>query len=153
VLTSGFDPAPRRKRTASFGFTSRALIRRAVAPPVALAASASLNGQLRRVAEDPLRSEWNEWLNNRNFAFKEANRFPYARIVFRDFRNSVQHRLDIARGREARRLGFDEPFFYANHAGSVRFGFYHPRFEQVLREVAAGLRAWALAERRDIFAR
>jgi hypothetical protein len=108
-------------------------------------------GQLRRIADDPSRTEWKDWLKERKFAFKESDWFSYARIVFRDFRNSVQHRLDIAKGREAHRLGFDEPFFYVNHAGAVRFGFHHPRFEQMLREVVSGLRTWAVAERRDIF--
>lgn len=110
-------------------------------------------GQIRRVAHDPSRIDWNNWLTDNGLTFEGSGWFSYARIVFRDFRNSVQHRLDIARGREAHRLGFDEPFFYANYNGLVRFGFHHPRFEDALRDVVASLRAWAVAESRDIFHR
>jgi hypothetical protein len=106
---------------------------------------------LRSVTNDPMRETWNQWLTTNNVSFWGSDSFSYARVLFRHFRNSVQHGLEIAHGREARRLGTDEPFFYSVFRSELRFGFDHPRFEDMLRSVIAGLRDWAVANQRDIF--
>jgi hypothetical protein len=114
---------------------------------------------IRSTRDDPTRERWNEWMRCSGNGFHEGARFSYARILFRDFRNSVQHRLFIADGREAFALGaFDSPFFYVNHGlggtrsvHGIRFGFRHRQFEPLLRDVIAAVRSWAIANRQDIF--
>ncbi len=114
---------------------------------------------IRSTADDPTRDRWSEWMSGSGNVFRDAERFSYARILFRNFRNSVQHRLYIADGREAFALGsFDSPFFYTNHGlarelsvHGIRFGFRHRYFETLLRDVISAVRHWAVANRIDIF--
>jgi hypothetical protein len=114
---------------------------------------------IRSTRDDPARVEWERWMRCSGNGFREGDRFSYARILFRHFRNSVQHRLFIADGHETFALGtYDSPFFYANHglAGQmtvhgIRFGFQHRYFEPLLRDVVVAVRHWAVENRRDIF--
>lgn len=118
-----------------------------------------LDMTLRSVVDDPTRQEWSEWIGTLAAGFTRADAFSYARLLFRQFRNSVQHRLLIADGREAFALGrFESPFFYTNHGlaefqsvHGIRFGFRHRYLEHVLRDVVIAMRAWAVANRRNIF--
>ena len=111
-------------------------------------------GRLRQVADDPMRDAWETWCQgNVDANYRIVTGHSYARVLFRDFRNSVQHRLEIADGNEGFSIGFDRPFFYTAHSRGTRLGFVHTELGQVATVVIAELRAWAVATDTDIFER
>lgn len=111
-------------------------------------------GRLRQVADDPMRTAWESWCSqNVDTSDRIGTAHSYARILFRDFRNSVQHRLEIADGNEGFSMGFDRPFFYTPHSRGMTLAFVHGELETVLRDAIAGLRGWAVATDTDIFER
>jgi hypothetical protein len=99
--------------------------------------------EIRQVGEDPSREERLVWCRNRDVLSTDRinSAYSYGRILFRDFRNSVQLRLEIADGWEARPLGFDRPSVYINHSRRMLFGFDHPDVEETVRELICGLQA------------
>jgi hypothetical protein len=111
-------------------------------------------GRIRQVADDPMRRSWETWCNeNVTPGDRITSDHTYARILFRDFRNSVQHRLEIADGNEGFAMGFDRPFFYTPRGRGTTLGFVHRELGEVATQVVAGLREWAVSTGTDIFER
>ena len=122
----------------------------------------------RQVSEDPLARDFNHWADKQTPRIPKDLRFyDYAACIFRLYRNSVIHELRPARGKDVQYLGPDDPvqhpIFYANRGAIAgpqgdddpvvytRFGIYPPYLLTLLQEALTSLRAWAIANDRDIF--
>lgn len=126
--------------------------------------------QMRLAEEDPPTVNFTAWMSDESLDVPdEILHLDYAGCIFALYRNSVLHELRVAKDREARYVGIEDPMerpiFYANQSGIlmqtplqrmdpvdyIRFGVHPPYLLKLLREAIESVKVWAVTNDRNLF--